>query len=215
MRERGVEAVTIQDITEAADVGHGTFYLHFDTKAEVLRPVIELLTNRIHDEVDRVTRGAEDPALRFAAGIRIALRAMGSDPLWNWFVFQSGTPFRRFAEEMGSPPVRDMRNGIASGRFRVADLATTVSFVDGALLGVLNAWSQGTLADDAAEATAELILQILGLPPEDAARIARESLDLALPPTRRWSEEESVSSHAISPPEARPAETQTRENPTQ
>jgi AcrR family transcriptional regulator len=179
MRERGVEAVTVQDITEAADVGHGTFYLHFESKAEVLRPLIDQLAERIHQRVDRVTGGKKDPALRLAAGIRIALRSIASDPLWNWYVFRSGTPFRRLAEGMGAPPVEDVNRGVASGRFQVRDLRATWSFIDGALIGVLTAWNQAALGEDAAEITAELVLRTLGVSPEEAARIAREPLDLS------------------------------------
>ena len=182
MRERGVEDVTVHDITEAADVGHGTFYLHFPTKSDVLRPVIEQLARRIHDEVDRVTRGEEDPAVRIAAGVRIALPAMARDPLWKCFVLHSGTPFLRFTEGLGSPPAVDARRGMATGRFQIADMQATVSFIDGALLGVLTAQSHGELEGDAAEATAELVLRVLGLSPEEAARIARTPLDLVAPP---------------------------------
>lgn len=178
MRERGVEAVTIHDITEAADVGHGTFYLHFKTKGEVLRPVIDRLAESVHARVDRATHGAEDPALRLATGIRVALRAIASDPLWNWYVFQSGTPFRRLAEGMGAPPVEDMNRGVASGRFFVTDLRATWSFVDGAMIGVLNAWRQGLLGEDAAETTAALVLRSLGVGVEEANRIASEPLEL-------------------------------------
>jgi AcrR family transcriptional regulator len=177
MRERGVEAVTIHDITEAADVGHGTFYLHFENKAEVLRPLIDQLAARIHEQVDRATHGDPDPALRFATGIRIALRTIARDPIWSWYVFRSGTPFRQLAEGMGSPPQEDMNRGVASGRFKVTDLRATWSFIDGAMIGVLTARNQGTLDEDAAEITAELALRSLGVSPEEAARIAREPLE--------------------------------------
>jgi AcrR family transcriptional regulator len=179
MRQRGVESVTIQDITEAADVGHGSFYLHFASKADVLRPLIEILGERIHERVDRTTRGDPDPALRLATGIRIALRSISEDPIWKWYVFQSGTPYRQLAEGMGTPPLTDMNRGVASGRFQVTDLRATWSFVDGALIGVLTAWNQGLLNGNAAEITAELVLRSLGVPSEEAARIAREPLDLS------------------------------------
>jgi AcrR family transcriptional regulator len=178
MRERGVEAVTIHDITEAADVGHGTFYLHFKTKGDVLRPVIEQLTDRLHARVDRATGGAEDPALRMATGIRLALRTIVGDPLWHWYAFRSGTPFRRLAEGRGAPPVEDMKRGVASGRFRAADLRAIWSFVDGALTGVLTALDQGTLGDDAVDLTAEMILCSLGVDAEEAAHIAHKPLEL-------------------------------------
>ena len=179
MGQRGVEAVTIQDITEAADVGHGTFYLHFESKAEVLRPLIDQRGARVHEQVDRATRGDRDPALRFGTGIRIALRAIARDPIWNWYVFQSGTPFRQLGDGMGAPPVEDMNRGIASGRFQVRDLRATWSFVDGALIGVLTACNRGVLGGDAAEITAELVLRSLGVPTDEAARIARVPLELS------------------------------------
>ncbi|MCP5065359.1 MAG: TetR/AcrR family transcriptional regulator [bacterium] len=178
MRERGVEAVTIHDITEAADVGHGTFYLHFKTKTDVLSPVVERLADRLHERVDQVTGGADDPALRLATGIRIALRAIIGDPLWNWYTFRSGTPFRSLAEGLSGPPAQDMNSGIASGRFRVADLRTTWSFVDGALTGVLMALNPGKLDNDAVETAAEMILRSLGVDADEAARIAHIPLEL-------------------------------------
>ena len=174
MRERGVEAVTVEHITDAAHVGHGTFYLHFDTKAEVLRPVIDRLAARIHERVDRLTEGREDPALRLATGIRIALQSISADPLWHWYVFQSGTPFRRLAEGMGAPPVEDMNRGIAVGRFLVSNLRATWSFIDGALIGVL---SSAKPVEGGAEIAAELVLRSLGVAPEEAALIARLPID--------------------------------------
>ena len=179
MRERGVESVTIQDITEAADVGHGTFYLYFDTKAEVLRPVIERLAARIHAEVDRATEGTSDPARRLSAGVRIALRAIARDPLWMWFVFHDEVPFERLSLGLGQPPADDIANGVRSGRFRISDLEATRSFLDGGLLGVLNARRAGRCSEEAIDDTADLFLRSLGVPAEEAARIAHLRLPQA------------------------------------
>lgn len=177
MRERGVEAVTVHDITEAADIGHGTFYLHFETKADVLRPIVDRLADLLHARVDRATGPKADPALRLATGIRMALRSIVGDPLWNWSTSRSGTPFRRIAEGKGPPPLQGMKRGVAAGRFLVTDLAATWSFVDGAMAGVLTALSRGTLGDDAVETTAELVLRSLGIDAEEAARIAHVPLE--------------------------------------
>ena len=179
MRERGVEAVTIQDITEAADVGHGTFYCHFESKAEVLRPLIDSGPSASTSRSIGCDARRRDPALRLATGVRIALRAIANDPLWNWYVFRSGTPFRQAGRGDGAPPVEDMNRGMASGRFQVRNLRATWSFIDGAMIGVLTAWNRAALGEDAAEITAELVLRSLGVSPEEAARIAREPLELS------------------------------------
>ncbi len=39
--EKGYEAVTIQDITDRADIGRGTFYIHFKDKEEVIWTAIQ------------------------------------------------------------------------------------------------------------------------------------------------------------------------------
>ena len=36
-----IDDIQIKHITEAADVGHGTFYLHFKSKYDVLVPIVQ------------------------------------------------------------------------------------------------------------------------------------------------------------------------------
>jgi AcrR family transcriptional regulator len=43
--EKGFESIVIQEITDRADVGRGTFYFHFDDKVDILWSVVE---DRIH-----------------------------------------------------------------------------------------------------------------------------------------------------------------------
>ncbi len=40
--EKGYEAVTVQDITDRADLGRGTFYIHFKDKEDVLWTAIQI-----------------------------------------------------------------------------------------------------------------------------------------------------------------------------
>jgi AcrR family transcriptional regulator len=39
--ERGIEEIVIQDITDRADVGRGTFYFHFESKEDVLWSIVQ------------------------------------------------------------------------------------------------------------------------------------------------------------------------------
>lgn len=177
MRERGVEAVTIQDITDAADLGHGTFYLHFKAKGDVLGPVIERLAAPLHEQVDRAAQGSNDPALRQALGLRILLRAIADDPLWSWYA-RSGISFGRLSADMGTQPVDDMEYGLQSGRYDVSDLRTAIYFLDGALIGVISELDDGRPVDEVAEAAAALMLRVLGINPSEAAAIAQVPLDM-------------------------------------
>ena len=55
--EKGYDAISIQDITESADLGRGTFYLHFKDKEEVVwaafKDRIQELEQEAHKQLDR------------------------------------------------------------------------------------------------------------------------------------------------------------------
>jgi AcrR family transcriptional regulator len=55
--EKGYETITIQDITDRADLGRGTFYIHFKDKEEVVwsafQEIFEELEQEAHRQLDR------------------------------------------------------------------------------------------------------------------------------------------------------------------
>ncbi len=55
--EKGYEAISIQDITDRADLGRGTFYIHFKDKEEVVwsafQDLIQELEREAHKQLDR------------------------------------------------------------------------------------------------------------------------------------------------------------------
>ncbi len=55
--EKGYEAISIQDITDRADLGRGTFYIHFKNKEEVFwtafQEVFQELERAAHKALDR------------------------------------------------------------------------------------------------------------------------------------------------------------------
>jgi len=54
---RGVDATTIEDITESADVGKGTFYRYFASKEDVVLALMEDMINRLI----KLLRGGKAP----------------------------------------------------------------------------------------------------------------------------------------------------------
>jgi AcrR family transcriptional regulator len=55
--EKGYDAITIQEITDRADLGRGTFYIHFKDKADVvwaaIQDMMRELEQEAHKQVDR------------------------------------------------------------------------------------------------------------------------------------------------------------------
>src|SRR5215510_133326 len=61
LAEKGLHATKIADIAAAADVGVGTFYLHFDTKEVLFDALVEDAVTRLKAAVDAARAGIDDP----------------------------------------------------------------------------------------------------------------------------------------------------------
>jgi AcrR family transcriptional regulator len=61
--EKGYDTITIQDITDRADLGRGTFYIHFKDKEEVVwtafHELLQTLEKEAHGQLDRKIPGVE------------------------------------------------------------------------------------------------------------------------------------------------------------
>jgi AcrR family transcriptional regulator len=68
------DRASIQEITEEADIGFGSFYNHFDSKEQLFATASEEVPERWGRLIDRATAGITDPAELFAAGTRISGR---------------------------------------------------------------------------------------------------------------------------------------------
>ena len=57
--ERGLANVTVEDITEAADVGKGTFFNYFGKKEHVLGVMAEIQLGKVREAAQRTERGRQ------------------------------------------------------------------------------------------------------------------------------------------------------------
>jgi AcrR family transcriptional regulator len=181
LRAGAVEDVTIAHITEEADVGYGTFYLHFDTKLDVMAAIAREHSARLTARLDALADNIADPAEVVAVALRYMLRAIKDDPLWSWFILRSGLPMERLRECVGISATRDFARGREAGRFHWNDEGVLAPFIAGAIIGVLSECASARLPDDTPEQAAEFMLATLGVPREEAAAIARKKLP-PLPP---------------------------------
>ncbi len=75
--ERGYEATTVEDITEAADVAKSTFFNYFETKEAILPALAEWRLSLIEEAL----RPDEGAPLSPVARIKCILRLLAQDPL--------------------------------------------------------------------------------------------------------------------------------------
>ena len=57
--ERGFSNVTVEEITEAADVGKGTFFNYFETKDHVLGVMVEIQLGRVGHAAELAVQGKQ------------------------------------------------------------------------------------------------------------------------------------------------------------
>ncbi len=74
--ERGFTETTVEDITNAADVGKGTFFNYFPSKEELLTSFADLRIGKIRVALEEMERGTE-PAV---AVLRRTFIRLGEDP---------------------------------------------------------------------------------------------------------------------------------------
>jgi AcrR family transcriptional regulator len=178
------DRASIQEITEAADIGFGSFYNHFDSKDQLFATASEEVLERWGQMIDRASAGITDPAELFAVGLRISGRLGWTHPDVAGFLTGAGLDVLDIPRGLAPRALRDIQAGQAAGRFTVPDPEIALSAVAGGLLGLLR--TRQRHPDRVNQATvdelAEALLRLLGVPAPEAARLTA----LPLPPTNTW-----------------------------
>lgn len=189
--ERGVDSVAINQITEAADVGFGSFYNHFDSKDAIQHAVIDEVLLRFGEALSVIADKLQDPAEVLAASVRYVILRSEREPSWGRLLartaFALGTP----EQGMGRFMIRDLQRGLAAGRFRTQDPFMTLIAAGGTVIAAISvqieqaadpkktrefAQRLGFDTSDLSRRTASSVLKLVGVPDAEAEEIARRPL---------------------------------------
>lgn len=77
---KGVANTMVADITEAADVGYGTFYKYFHSLNDVVSAVAETAMKRVVEVATAILAEQATPGLTPAVSVRVIMRLMSADP---------------------------------------------------------------------------------------------------------------------------------------
>ncbi|RQS09423.1 TetR/AcrR family transcriptional regulator [Burkholderia sp. Bp8998] len=196
MAEKGMEGVAINEITEAADVGFGSFYNHFESKEAIYATLVESVFEEFADWLDRLATGVSDPAEVIAVSVRYTLLRAHREPLWGQFLVREGFSSRMLTRGLGQRLLRDVQRGIDAKRFAVADPFVAFLSVGGTVLAAVTA-ELGVVVPEApnadalnafdfssehlAERVAAVLLQSLGLKRAEAEKVATRPLPIVEP----------------------------------
>jgi AcrR family transcriptional regulator len=191
MAEKGMEGVAINDITETADVGFGSFYNHFESKEAIYAAVLEWVFEDFANAMEGVLSEISDPAEIIAISTRYTMMRALREPVWGQFLVREGFSVRSVDHGLGRRLMRDIRKGIGAKRLNVADPLMSFVSVAGTTLGAISVGLQlaappgeqsttlkelGSNLDRLPERVATMALHALGLGRAEAEKIASRPL---------------------------------------
>lgn len=180
--ERGKDVVSVNDITDAADVGFGSFFNHFVSKDAFHDALVDAFIEDVDANLSCRVSARDDVAHVIALTVRYAVERAGTDLLWRRFLLREAFTGRFQTRGIEARLLDAIRRGLDSGRFRlleprVGSLATAGGLI-GVVAGALSRSEEGEGPASAAMvrglgvSTAATMLAALGLDATEARAIA-------------------------------------------
>lgn len=174
----GMLNVPVLEITQAADVGMGSFYNHFDSKDQLFEAAVNEILDELGALLDKLTIDGEDPAATFARSFRLVGRLFGQRPEMCRVLLNTG--FTLIFADRGLAPraLRDITVATHAGRFIVADPQLALAVAGGALMGVGQLLQNQPERDggEVADHATRDVLIMLGLAADEAEDICTQPL---------------------------------------
>ena len=136
MSDKGIDAATMLEIAERADVGAGTVYNYFKSKDELAIAVLEDMMHDLAVRIEEVTGSFEDPAEVYAFGIRTVLETATTDVRWKQMLYRSEVIADALFRRMGPFAVRDLKRAADAGRFKLTDAELVWRLTSHAIVGM-------------------------------------------------------------------------------
>lgn len=181
MGEKGIDAATMSEIAERADIGAGTVYTFFKSKDELAIAVLESLMTDLGNRIEMVTNTFDDPAQVYAFGVRNLIETCITDLRWRQLLTRSEVMAGAMFRQMGPFATRDLRNATRAGRFNIDDADLVWRMANHAIMGIALAITSGEMPASKVEDCVVRILCMNGISLDEARDLAARPRP-ALPP---------------------------------
>jgi len=175
-----LEETSIVEITDAADVGLGTFYNHFESKSELLKALADDYLINYAEGLDALIADVTDPAAIFCLSYRYTIRTAADPAAWS-IVTQMPQEYVRAG--IAARSHADIEMGASTGRFTLGDVDEFVRFLSYSIIGVMGGVADKSLSLEHAESFVVYYLQQLGLDAKEAQSLLAEPMPEAMPVT--------------------------------
>ena len=179
LASRDPSEVSIQEITDMADVGFGSFYNHFESKGDVFDAALEEVLEEYGAMFDALTADIDDPAEVYASSVRMTVRMAKTHPQIAKIMIRTGLRLLNTPGGLAPRGLRDLERAQRAGRIQIGDPKVALASSGGAVLGVLALTATMPRPKAIAAAADELaanLLRMFGLPDAEAREIASRPL---------------------------------------
>ena len=170
--------VPVLEITQAADVGMGSFYNHFDSKEELFQAAVNEVLDELGAILDKLSGEGEDPAETFARSFRLVGQLFRRRPEMSRVLLNTGLTLISADRGLAPRALRDIDAATRAGRFSVDDPVLGLAVAGGALMGLGQLLHDQPERDDAetADRVTRDVLIMFGLAADEAAEICSRPL---------------------------------------
>ena len=165
--------VPVLELTQAADVGMGSFYNHFESKEDLFAAAVNEVLDLHGARLDRLTASMDDPAEQFACSFRLTGRLFRRRPQESAVLLSNGLPLMSAERGLAPRALRDIAAANETGRFTVHDPEMALAMAGGALLGLGRLLMSHPERDDAdtSDRFTEDLLRLFGMSAQEARRL--------------------------------------------
>src|SRR5579872_4831693 len=167
-----VEAVTVDEVVDAAGLAKGTFYVHFDSLADLQTAVADSLASEFDELLQPRRLILSDPVERVAAGCLAFIAEARRKPAWGLLVARGAASMPNFAGATRERIGEDLRRAAATGRLGEVAPDLGLEVVAGIVLRTMQAIGEGRLFNAEPAEVVAAILRAIGVASRDARRIA-------------------------------------------
>lgn len=144
IRERGFEALTVQDILDRADVGRATFYAHFDGKEDLLESRLEEFGDALAESQRRTAGAARTGEAQFLFSRELFAHAEAHVDVFRAMLGKkSGAIIQRRLHRILLALTRAELESAAGRGNSAGRVEAAAQFVAGGLFGLLTWWAHG------------------------------------------------------------------------
>lgn len=179
---RPIDAISVNDVVEAAGVAKGSFFNHFEDKAAFAEAIAAAIREEMEARVTAANEGVRDPALRVARGVCGFVQFALTEEKRARIMLRNHHGATAGEHPLNRGIARDIAMGLESGRFAARAGEGGVPFVIGAcqilLMDVLTRRATPARARVAAAEMLTLVLEGLGA--KNAAAVADEAVQAVI-----------------------------------